>query len=109
MQATLPIYHSPREERRYTKAEIKESQSLPAALDNEWVPLESVDCIEVLIINNTGFEIQVRRSNSAKFITIGNTITYTFDALRNANELLWRRADYNGAKASVTMQFEVKS
>jgi len=102
-QAKLPTLQSLRN--NFTKG-IEQQSTLEGAADGTFVALPSLSASSVLLINNSGVEIDVKRSNGDKHITMGNTITYNFDGIQNANQILIRRTDNDGSKPPVNVQFE---
>lgn len=74
-----------------------------SATGANWVTLPTLACDSVVLINNTGADLEVRRGGAGVAVPVLDSCGLEFESLTNANELSIRRVDQSNTQVTAAL------
>lgn len=79
------------------------SSVITSAAGSGWATLPDVVCDKVLLVNNTGADLEVRRGGAGVAAPVLDSSGLEFESLANANELQVRRVDQSTTQVTAVL------
>lgn len=77
-----------------------------AAVGTNWTAFTAVDCERLVVVNNTGTNLEVRQDGAGVGLPVPSGSGFTFEGITNANELEVRRIDVSNTQVTVYARWE---